>query len=112
MRIEQLLPVIPVDDMAGAVAAWTVVLGIGPRFVDGDRWAQFDVEGRRLALAGTDRESDQPGVLVKVDDMEEARRRAASAGLEVGPTREGPHELRFTATGPGGWPITFCVNRP
>jgi hypothetical protein len=105
MNIQHFGTVLPVPDLSAAVGAWSAILGIPPRFVDGDAWAQFELAGCRLALAGTDRDSDRAGVMAKVDDLEEARRLAQSLGLEVGPTREGPHELRCTVIGPGGWPI-------
>ena len=38
-----------------AAKVWAALLGVAPTFVDGDRWAQFDVNGKRIALAGTDR---------------------------------------------------------
>jgi hypothetical protein len=107
VRIENLSPVLPVPDVDSAARVWAALLGVAPRFVDGERWAQFDVDGRRLALAGTDRMSDRAGVMIKVDDLAEARRRVLAAGLTADATMEGPHELRFTAAGPGGWPITF-----
>ena len=38
--------VIPVTNMTAAVERWEQLLGLPPTFVDGDRWAQFDVGGR------------------------------------------------------------------
>jgi len=111
MKIQHLGSVLPVPDIGLAVSAWSALLGVAPRFVDEDRWAQFEVGGFRLALAGTDRDSDSAGVMVKVDDLEEARERAQNLGLEVSQTRQGPHEARFTATAPGGWPILFYAPR-
>jgi catechol 2,3-dioxygenase-like lactoylglutathione lyase family enzyme len=66
MAVEKLSFVLPVDDLAVAVAFWKDLLGMDPTFVDGDRWAQFDHGGARLALAGKDRASDSPGVMLKV----------------------------------------------
>jgi hypothetical protein len=105
MNIQHFGSVLPVPDLSAAVSAWSALLGTLPRFVDGDSWAQFEVAGGRMALAGADRDSDLAGVMVKVDDLDEARRRAADLGLEVGPVREGPHETRCSVIGPGGWPI-------
>jgi hypothetical protein len=103
--VEKLSMVLPVPDLAAAVAVWKQVLGADPTFVDGDRWAQFDHAGARLALAGTDRTSDQPGVMVKVKDLDDASERLREAGCTVGEAATGEHERRVTATGPGGWPI-------
>ena len=55
MDIEGVATVLPVDDVAAAAEIWAALLGVAPTFVDGDRWAQFDVAGRRIALAGTGR---------------------------------------------------------
>lgn len=103
--VEKLSMILPVPDLAAAVAVWKEVLGTEPTFVDGDRWAQFDHAGARLALAGTDRVSDQAGVMVKVKDLDEACSRLRQAGCTVGEASTGAHERRATATGPGGWPI-------
>lgn len=82
------------------------MLGTEPSFVDGERWAQFDVGPQRIALAGEDRESERAGLMVKVDELDAFRQTLLESGLEVGADVEGPHETRFTAVGPGGWPIT------
>jgi hypothetical protein len=109
MSTERLSTVLPVDDLAAGVAFWTTALGAGPTFVDGDRWAQFDVGPHRLALAGADRTADVAGVLVKVDDLEATRAGLLAGGLQVGEIETGPHERRCTATAPGGWALTFYV---
>ena len=103
--VEKISMVLPVPDLAAAVAVWTEVLGSEPTFVDGDRWAQFDHAGARLALAGTDRPADAPGVMVKVSDLDMACEGLRKAGCTVGEPSEGAHERRAAATGPGGWPI-------
>jgi catechol 2,3-dioxygenase-like lactoylglutathione lyase family enzyme len=109
MSAQSFSPVLPVPDLPGAVAFWSQLLGVEPTFVDGDRWAQFDVDGRRLALAGTDRFADEPGLMVKVDDVEDARGAlaGAGAGAEVGPVQDGAHERRCTVTAPGGWSVVL-----
>ncbi len=111
MDVQNLSPVLPVDDVAAAAKVWSVLLGCEPKFVDADRWALFEIAGRRLALAGSDRDSDIAGVMVKTDDLTAARERAQAQGLAVSPLRQGPHETRFTATAPGGWPVTFYAPR-
>ena len=107
MDIQGLNPVLPVDDLEAAVAVWSALLGVKPTFVDGDRWAQFDVAGRRLALAGTDRVSTAAGVMIKVDDLAAARATAAGQGLAVGEPETGAHEVRCVVMTPGGWPAIF-----
>ena len=111
MDIEGVATVLPVVDVAAAAKVWAALLGVAPTFVDGDRWAQFDVAGRRIALAGTDRVSDRPGVMLKVADLDAARTRAADHGLTVGPLQEGPHETRCLVEGPGGWPVILYAPR-
>lgn len=111
MEIQGVASVLPVDDVAAAAETWAALLGVAPTFVDGERWAQFDVAGRRLALAGTDRVSNLPGVMIKVSDLEAARARAEAQGLTVGPVQEGPHEQRCLVDGPGGWPVVFYSPR-
>lgn len=107
MEISSLTTVLPVDNVEEAAKIWTLLLGVEPTFVDGDRWAQFDVAGRRLALAGTDRVSNQAGVMIKVDDLDAARTVALAQGLTVGEVQTGPHERRFVVLAPGGWPAIF-----
>ena len=65
MSIESFATVIPVPDLHEAVAFWQQLLGTEPTFVDGDRWAQFDVGGRRISLAGADRFADAPSVMLR-----------------------------------------------
>jgi len=112
MEILGLTPVLPVDDMKAAVAAWSGLLGVSPTFVDGEAWAQFDVAGKRIALAGTDRTSDKAGVMIKVSDLDAARDAALAQGLEVGPVQTGGHEWRCTLVAPGGWPVVLYAPRP
>lgn len=105
--VEKLATVLPVEDMQAAVAAWSALLGAPPTFVDGDRWAQFDVAGSRLALAGADRTSDRAGVMVKVVDLEAAHGQLAQAGFAPDAVETGPHERRFAVAMPGGWAATL-----
>ncbi|HWA62453.1 MAG TPA: hypothetical protein VG939_13815 [Caulobacteraceae bacterium] len=112
MQIQGLTTVLPVDDVQAAAKTWAALLGAEPTFVDGDRWAQFDVAGRRLALAGTDRMSDAAGVMIKVDDLEAARTAVVGLGLTAGEIRTGPHERRFQVLTPGGWPAVYYAPHP
>ncbi|WP_169946675.1 VOC family protein [Microbispora sp. H11081] len=102
-----LAPVVPCADLGAAVEAWSALLGTTPTFVDGDRWAQFDLPSGRLALAGTDQATAAPSVMVKVAGVEHARERAAALGLTVGEIEEGPHERRCVVRGPSGWDVVF-----
>lgn len=103
--------VIPVSEMATAVTFWADVLGVEPTFVDGTRWAQFDHEGTRLSLAGDDSVTDEPAVMVKVNDPGAVAGRMRAAGCRVSPTTDGPHETRVVVTAPGGTPVIFYAPR-
>ncbi|MGH6957796.1 MAG: hypothetical protein ACREEW_14115 [Caulobacteraceae bacterium] len=102
MTIDKIAAVLPVDDLGAAAKAWAAALGVAPTFVDGERWAQFDVAGGRLCLAGLDRASDSPGLMLKVADLEAARAALAAAGFSPGEIAQGPHERRFSLALPGG----------
>ncbi len=43
MDVQNLSPVLPVDDVAAAAKVWSVLLGCEPKFVDADRWALFEI---------------------------------------------------------------------
>lgn len=94
MDIERIATVVPVDDLPAAVQAWTGLLGAEPTFVDGDRWAQFDVAGSRIALSGADQVTDGVALLLRVPDLERARAQATASGLRTGEITNGPHERR------------------
>lgn len=98
---------LPVPDMSAAIEIWEALLGVPPTFVDSGRWAQFDVEGRRLVLAGTDRTSEAAGVMIKVIDLQSMRKQTELLGLDPSAITEGYHELRFSVVTPGGWPAVF-----
>jgi catechol 2,3-dioxygenase-like lactoylglutathione lyase family enzyme len=97
MAAENVTPVLPVADLGAAVEFWSSVLGVEPTFVDDDRWAQFDLGPRRLALAGTDRLTDEPCVMVKVHDLEGTRRQLGAGGHSAEEIETGAHERRFLA---------------
>ncbi|MBB2910810.1 hypothetical protein FHS43_002073 [Streptosporangium becharense] len=102
-----LAPVIPCADLRKSAEVWAALLGAAPTFVDGGRWAQFDLASGRLALSGTDRVSSGPSVMVKVADVAAARAHAAELGLDAGPIETGPHEVRCVVSGPDGWDVVF-----
>jgi hypothetical protein len=83
------------------------LLGAEPSFVDRDRWAQFDYGGQRVALAGKDKLTKVPSLMIKVNDVAQARLLAIARGMSVGEVQTGLHELHCTVAGPGGWPIVF-----
>ena len=92
-------PVIPVTDIKAAVESWERLLGLSPTFVDGDRWAQFDVGGTRISLAGSDITSDNPGILIKTECLETLHESLKESGVTVGELVDGIHETRFDVHG-------------
>lgn len=100
--IERISFVGPVDDLATSVRRWSALFGAEPTFVDGDRWAQFDLGAVRVSLAGTDRTGEVAQLMLKVADLEAAREAAVAQGLEVGELDRGPHEERCQVREPGG----------
>ena len=91
--------VIPVTNMTAAVECWEQLLGLPPTFVDGDRWAQFDVGGTRASLAGTDRTTKIAGLMVKTEHLETLRESLKESGLSVSELVDGIHETRFSVDG-------------
>jgi hypothetical protein len=100
-----LASVFPAARLADGVRFLQTVLGVEPTFVDGERWAQFDLGGARLALASGAESSGAAQVMVKVADAAGAAERLARAGYDVAGPVAGPHEVRFSVTGPDGWSV-------
>lgn len=112
MDIQGIATVLPVKDVAAAAKQWAAVLGVEPTFVDAPRWAQFDIGGRRIALAGTDRMADAAGLMIKVGDLAAARDAFLAQGLRMGAIQEGPHEMRCAGEGPDGCPVMLYAPKP
>lgn len=100
LEADTLSPVIPSDDLVTDARRWETILGVAPTFVDGDRWAQFDVGSRRLALGGSDRITDRPSVMVRAADLDAAQEHLQESGFEVSRVEQGPDERRFLASAP------------
>ena len=90
------------DDLAGSIVFWKTVLGTDPTFVDGERWAQFDVGPVRVSLGAGTEHPGNAAVMVSVDDLDGFCAGLRSAGVEPGVVAVGPHERRVTFRGPGG----------
>ena len=63
--------------------------------MDGDRWAQLDIGDTRLSLAGSDRSSDEVGLLIKVSDARASQLSLIELGFKTGSLVTGNHEERF-----------------
>lgn len=67
------------------------VLGLTPKFRDGDRWIQFATGDTAFALAAPDEAPDGAAGVVLVfgvDDLDGAIARLTAAGTAVGPVRD------------------------
>jgi catechol 2,3-dioxygenase-like lactoylglutathione lyase family enzyme len=67
-------------DMDAAVAFYRDVVGLELLRREGGEWAEFDGGGIRFALHGTDEPSGAGTVVLRVDDLEQARWTLASRG--------------------------------
>lgn len=92
MPAEKISTLLRTDDIRTSVAFWKDILGVEPTFVDGDRWAQFDVGSTRLSL-GSPAEAPTSAVSVKMLDLTPALARLAAAGIAF-ETVEGTHETQ------------------
>ena len=106
-----LAAVFPAADLADGVRFVAAVLGVEPTFVDGGRWAQFDLGGARLALASGAESSGAAQVMVKVADVAAVGERLSRAGYDVAGPVTGPHEERLSVTGPDGWSVVVYEPR-
>lgn len=112
MEVRSMTTVLPVETIADAVRSWGSLLGVAPAFVDGERWAQFNIGGSKLALAGPGQGIRRAGLMVRVDDLEASRTEIAGAGLDVSAIQTGPHERFFEALTRDGWQVTFYCPSP
>lgn len=103
---EKIASVLTTRDFAADLEALTALIG-APTFVDGMRWAQFDLGGARVCLAAQEEQIGPAAVLAKVSDLEGALESARNAGLSVEAPKEGAHEVRAIARTPGGVEIVF-----
>ncbi|WP_433723713.1 VOC family protein [Nocardia sp. CA-129566] len=91
--VERLGTIFPADNLTAAIDLLTAVLGTTATFVDGDRWAQFDIGPTRVMLAGAD-ERDIPSLAVKVGDLDATLARLRAVGFPADEPVTGPHERR------------------
>ena len=106
MKAQSTSVVIPVESMDEAVNQWSALLGVEPTFIDGDRWAQLDIGETRLSLAGSDRSSDEVGLLVKVSDARASQLCLIELGFKTGSLVSGNHEERCNVDNLSA-PVTF-----
>lgn len=104
LNMAAVFPVARMDDTVGFV---TAVLGVDPTFVDGDRWAQFDLGGARLSLASGQESPAGAELVVKVADAEAEAVRLRGLGWDVEGPVTGAHEVRVSVAGPDGWRVVL-----
>jgi predicted enzyme related to lactoylglutathione lyase len=82
---------IPVRDLARAASFYGETLGLKRNPNSGERWVEFEIGGVTLALAspaalGPDFQprAHQMPIALRVDDVEDARRKLEKAGVEFG----------------------------
>lgn len=111
MTIQSITTVLPVDHLPSAIASWRAILGVEPAFVDGERWAQFNIGAARIALAAGDQGGIHPGVMIKIADIEGQRDKLLENAVAVSEIRRGPHEVSFDAGAGDGWFATYYSPR-
>lgn len=114
--IERLGNVIfPVRDMGRAVAFYGDVLGLKPRFRDGDGWAAFDLDGVTIALEASEAPAAAGGPVISLRchaDFKAAVAELKRRGADVGPIERGGHELKCVLTDPDGNQLVLYAPLP
>ena len=70
--------VLRVADVEAACRFYSDTLGLAARFRNGDRWAEFDAGGIRVALAGGPEPPEPVTLSIKVADVNAAAQRAVA----------------------------------
>lgn len=84
MRVERVVPILTVADVASAVEVHRQVLGMSVVMDHGWIVTLADESGRQLSLMTRDASAAvNPDVSIFVDDVGEALRRAIAAGVEI-----------------------------
>ncbi|WP_431950832.1 VOC family protein [Nocardia lijiangensis] len=112
MSIERIGTILPTDDLPATVALLTALFGGPPTFVDGERWAQFDVGPSRIMVAGSDREGDAAALSVKVADLDATVTALRGAGIALADPVAGPHERRAALDATPGTPWSVVLYEP
>ncbi|TQM33588.1 bleomycin resistance protein [Nocardia bhagyanarayanae] len=112
MSIERIGTILPTDDLPATVALLSALFGGPPTFVDGDRWAQFDVGPARVMVAGKDREGDAAALSIKVADLDAAIAALRGVGVALADPVTGPHERRAALDATPGTPWSVVLYEP
>jgi predicted enzyme related to lactoylglutathione lyase len=96
---------VPADDVASVSAFYEQMLGLKPRFRDGDRWVQFSVGDTGFAVASRDESAkgaDGPVVVFEATDSTDHKRILTAGATPVAERDMGSHGRTRTYRGPGG----------
>ncbi len=93
MTVQRAGAAFPSENLSATVELLSALVGV-PTVHDGDRWAQFDIGGTRVMLAGTDRDEQTPFLAIKVDNLDETLDMLRTKGFAVADPHTGPHERR------------------
>jgi len=96
---------VPVDDVAAAVAFYTDVLGLELRFVDGDRYAAVAAGALTLGPAGPGEHGGGVTLSFAVEDLDAVAEQVGAAVVQGG------HEDRIAFTDPAGNPLVAYRSR-
>lgn len=93
-------------DMDRAVAFYRDALGLGLKFQDGAKWAQFDAGGVNFSLSAPEEAAPSAAgatVIFEVDDLDAARERLLAHSAAVLDSRDmGSHGRSLTFRDPDG----------
>jgi catechol 2,3-dioxygenase-like lactoylglutathione lyase family enzyme len=105
-----------VGDMDRALGLFRDTLGLKLKFQDGDKWAQFDVNGTQVAVATPAPGQVPPGggatLVLEVKDLDAARAELADKGLRPSDiVSMGSHGRFFTVKDADGNPLQFFARQ-
>ncbi|MBB3771186.1 putative enzyme related to lactoylglutathione lyase [Angulomicrobium tetraedrale] len=93
-------------DMAASRQFYEQVLGLTPKFADGERWVQYDAGGVNFAIGSS---AEYPGgaagavAVFEVDDLDARQTELSAAGIRILAARDmGSHGRTVTLVDPSG----------
>ena len=101
---------VPTTDTPAMREFYEGVLGLAPKFADGDHWIQYALKGAAFAIAGpreTPASSAGHVVVFDVSDMDALAARLEEAGQTPHIRDMGEHGRVLTAFDPEGQPVQF-----
>jgi len=96
LEIERVAYVITSEEWLEDIQVLTALFG-APSMIDGEAWAQFDIGGARVCLAGADERVESVAMMCKVADFAATSNILTAHGYRVGPVERWAHEERVVA---------------